>query len=201
LGLYLKECREGNEEILLLGDFNESIGSDLDAMQKLMDENNLADVMKSRHSEPLPTTYARGHRCLDYALATRGIIQSLVNAGYEGFGAKYPTDHRAYYLDLSTDRLLGIQIQPLAKLEPRVLKSNNLYQVTAYIKAKHKHLEDHNVFERIRQLEHPGNRHQFAERIDKDVVAASLSAEKSIPRFDQPQWSAELAKARKKSKC
>jgi hypothetical protein len=26
----------------------------------------------------------------------------------------------------------------------------------------------------------PGNRHQFAERIDKDVIAASLSAEKTF---------------------
>ena len=106
--------------------------------------------------------------------------------------------HRAYYVDLAIDQLLGIQLQPLSKFEPRILKSNNLQQVTAYIRAKHKHLKDHNVFARIRQLDNQGNRHQFAERIDKDVVAASLAAEKVIPRFHKPQWSVALANARRK---
>ncbi|KAI2495726.1 hypothetical protein MHU86_18785 [Fragilaria crotonensis] len=198
LGNYLKQCREGNEEIFLLGDFNECIGSDPDAMQKILDDNELTNVMSNKHSGPLPATYSRGHKCLDYAFATPGIIQSVVNAGYEAFNAKFPTDHRAYYVDFAIDQLFGVQIQPLAKFEPRVLKSNNLQQVTAYIKAKHKFLEDHNVFERIQQLDRPGNRHVFAERIDKDVTAASLAAEKVIPRFDAPHWSAELAKARKK---
>ncbi|KAI2498326.1 hypothetical protein MHU86_16196 [Fragilaria crotonensis] len=193
----LQQCRENNEEILLLGDFNESIGMDPDAMQKILDDNNLADIMKRKHGGPLPPTYARGHKCLDYAFATPNIINSVTKAGYEAFNAKYSTDHRAYYVDFNTDQLFGTQIQPLAKFEPRVLKSNNLKQVTAYIRAKHKHLEEHNIFERIRRLEIPRNRHQLAERIDKDVVAASLSAEKSIPRFDKPQWSVGLAQARK----
>jgi hypothetical protein len=198
LGNYLKQCREGNEEILLPGDFNECIGSDPDAMQKIVDDNELTNIMSNKHSGLLPATYSRGHKCLDYAFASPGIIQSVVNAGYEAFNAKFLTDHRTYYVDFAIDQLFGVQIQPLAKFEPRVLKSNNLQQVTAYIKAKHKFLEDHNVFERIQQLDRPGNRHVFAERIDKDVTAASISAEKVIPRFDAPHWSAELANARKK---
>ena len=197
-GNYLKQCREGNEEILLLGDFNECIGSDPDAIQKVLDDNELMNVMSTKHSGPLPATYSRGHKCLDYALATPGIKQSVVKAGYEAFNAKFPTDHRAYYIDFEIDQLFGVQIQSLAKFEPRVLKSNNLQQATAYIKAKHKFLEDHNVFERIQQLDRPGNRHSFAERIDKDVTAASISAEKATPRFDTPHWSAELVNARKK---
>ena len=112
LGKYLKQCRESYEEILLLGDFNENIGSDQDAMQKLMDENDLMD--------------ARGQKCLDCALATSGIlINTVVKAGYEAFNAKFPTDHRAYYVDLAIDQqLFKVQIQPLTKYEPRILKSN-----------------------------------------------------------------------------
>ena len=104
-------------------------------MQKILDDNNLVDIMKWKHEGPLPPTYARGKKCLDYAFATPNIIHSVVKARYEAFNAKYSTDHRAYYVDFKTDQLFGIQIQPLAKFEPRVLKSNNLKQVTAYIRA------------------------------------------------------------------
>jgi hypothetical protein len=123
----------------------------------------------------------------------------VVKAGYEAFNVRYPTDHRAYYVDLSIDELFGTQIQPLAKFEPRILKSNNKNQVTAYIKAKHKFLVDHNVFQRTKRLECSGNRHQYAERMDRDVVAASLAAEQSIPQYDKPPWSVELAHTRKKA--
>jgi hypothetical protein len=135
---------------------------------------------------------------LDYVLATPHIINAVEKAGYEAFNARYPTDHRAYFVDFSTDALFGIQIQPLSNYEPRVLKANNVKQVTAYIRAKHKYLEAHNVIERMKRLELPGNRHKFAEKIDKDVEAASLAAEKTIPHFDKPFWSMELAQARRK---
>ncbi|KAI2493381.1 hypothetical protein MHU86_21163 [Fragilaria crotonensis] len=168
-------------------------------MQKIVDDIGLIDVMKHRHGGRLPATYARGQRCLDYALATPHVINAVEKAGYEAFNARYQTDHRTYFVDLSTDKLFGIQIQPLSKYEPRVLKANNLKQVTAYIKAKHKYLDAHNVFDRMKRLELPGNRHRFAERLDKDVEAASLAAEQTIPHFDKPFWSVDLAQARKKS--
>ena len=135
---------------------------------------------------------------MDYALGTPHVVNSVITAGYEAFKARYHTDHRSYYIDFSTDILFGVHIQPMARYEPRILRSNNPNQVTAYLKAKHKILVDHNVFLRIQQLERPGDRHQYAERIDKDIVAASLAAEQSIPHYDKPQWSIELSKTRKK---
>ena len=46
------------------------------------------------------------------------------------------------------------------------------------------------------RLWNPGNRHAFANRLDQDVLAASLQAEKRIPQFDESVWSAALARAR-----
>lgn len=93
LSRYLHSCRKQGEEILLMGDFNEQIGLDLDLMQKLMEENELVDVMTAQHSTSLPTTYARGQRCLDYALSAAKVLQAVRRAGYEAFNARYPTDH------------------------------------------------------------------------------------------------------------
>ena len=169
---YIQQCRREGQEILLMGDFNEHIGINPDGMQKLVDELGLINIMTAYHRTCLPTTYARGHRCLDYAYATPHVVNSVERAGYESFNCRYPTDHRSYFVDFSTEQLFGVQLHPLAKYEPRMLKSNNIYQVTEYIKTKYKYLEAHNVFRRIQELDQPGNRHQFAERIDKDVEAA-----------------------------
>ena len=179
LTAYVKQCKSSGNKILLTGNFNECIGQDLDRMRKVIDDCNLVDIMTRRHPGiQLPNTYARGHRCLDYALATEAVAASVRYAGYEPFNSHFPTDHGPYFIDLSISALFGIQIQPLAKYEPRVLQATNVHQVTDYIEKKYEYLCQHNVFERAHRLSLPGYRHQFAERLDKDVLDASLAAEK-----------------------
>jgi hypothetical protein len=143
LQIYIQQCRSAGHEILLMGDFNERIGEDHESIHKLINDIGLIDVMKTRHTENLPTTYARGHRCLDYALATPHVIRAVKKAGYEAFNARYSTDHCSYYVDLSAELLFGIQIQPLSKFEPRMLQSSNRVQVTEYIRTKHRYLSAH----------------------------------------------------------
>ena len=89
----------------------------------------------------------------------------------------------------------------MAKHVPRVLESTNIHQGTPYIEIKYEYLCQHNVFERVRHLSLPGNRHCFAERLDKDVLDASLAAEKKIARFGEPQWSVALATAGKQAQA
>ncbi len=94
---------------MLLGDFNRTIGEGPDSMQKIINDHGLIDVLKSNHSPcRFPITYARGHQCLDYVFATPRVENSVVKAGYEAFNARYPTDHRAYYVNFSTELLFGI---------------------------------------------------------------------------------------------
>jgi exonuclease III len=205
LSVYIRQCIDKGHEILLLGDFNEPFGTDPDGMPKLATEFQLIDLMASRHSSHPPATYARGRTRLDYALATIHVASALKRAGYEAFNERFHTDHRAYFLDFDTRDLLGTTTQPLQSPAARILKTNNVAQVTQYIQTKYDILMEHNVFERMERLSHPGNRHAYAERIDKDILAASLAAEKQMQKFGSPAWSLELVKARRKvshlSKC
>ena len=184
-------------EILLMGDFNEVFGSDVDGIQKLATTCGLLDLMTLRHSSTPPATYARGRTRLDYALATDHVAQALSHSGYEPFNAKFPSDHRAYFLDFDTSKLFGTETQTLGKHADRILRSNNVTQTTQYIKVKYDLLLAHNAFERGEQLHISGDRHEFAERLDRDVVRASLAAEKQMKKFGEPQWSVALDKARK----
>ncbi len=54
----------------------------------------------------------------------------------------------------------------------------------------------HNAFARAERLSYLGNRHQFAERLDRVVLESSLVAESCIPHFGAPAWSVKLAQAR-----
>jgi exonuclease III len=198
LSLYIRQCKEKHHDILLLGDFNEPFGRDPDGMLKLAAEHQLIDIMSARHSSAPPATYARGRTRLDYALATHHVAQALKRAGYEAFNARYHTDHRAYFMDFDTEILLGTQTRPLRSSTSRILRASNVSQVTQYIKLKYDLLQEHNVFERMQRLDHPGNRNEYAERLDKDILAASLAAEQQMKRYASPAWSLELVAARKK---
>ena len=59
-------------ELLLVGNFNEPFGSDPEGTMSLIaTQLRLTNLMASRHSLPPPATYARGTKCLDYALASK----------------------------------------------------------------------------------------------------------------------------------
>jgi len=187
-----------HHELLLVGDFNEAFGSEGDGISNIASDLQLINLMTAQHSTKLPATYSTGRKCLDYGMATRKAADSLLSCGYEAFNERFSTDHRAYFFDFDTERLFGNDTQVLSSPSLRILKSNNIEQVTQYVKLKYDYLSSRNAFRRADQLCLPGDRHLFAERLDADVTKASLDAEKIIKRFGEPAWSIALSKARKK---
>jgi hypothetical protein len=194
----LRQYQDQDTDILLLGDFNEVLGSDPDGMSKLAITFGLMDLMASRHSSAPPATYARGSKRLDYALASPTICKALRASGYEEFNSRISSDHRGYYFDFDTQQLFGSDTQQLVSHTKRKFSTANVNQVTAYIRRKHQLLTDSNAFGRGTKLLTQGNRHAFAERLDQDVLRASLTAELDLPVFGAPVWSQDLVVARKK---
>jgi exonuclease III len=195
---FLKERRSQGDDLILVGDFNEVLGSEVDGMSQVAAELELINLMQVQHHQPLPATYSRGKKCLDYGLATHRVAFALRSCGYEAFNERFPTDHRAYYFDFDTDALFGNKIQTLAPSTLRILKSNNAEQVTQYIKLKFEYLTNRNAFTRAARLTLPGNRHAFAERLDSDILKSSLDAERNTRQFREPAWSIALSKARRR---
>jgi hypothetical protein len=160
-------------------------------------EFNLTDIFSIQHPNLQdPATYARGRKRLDYALGSARVSAAVQACGYEAFNHRFHTDHRAYYIDLNTEQLFGSATQVLSTYSSRILHSNNIKQVTQYIKEKHALLLSCNAFEQAEQLSRPGERHQFAERLDADFLRMSIIAERRTKQFREPPWSIELAKAR-----
>ena len=185
-------------QLLVMGDFNEQLGTDADGISHIVGNLGLLDVMASRHSMIPPATYARGSKCLDYALATPQVCSALKKCGYDAFNARLHSDHRGYYFDFDAKGLFGSATQDLAPRNHRGLVTSSIAHVTSYIRHKYELLENHNAFIRSEKLLHPGLRHQYAERLDMDVLAASLAAETALPVYDEPAWSVTLVAARKR---
>ena len=198
LSHYLRQCRNNGEELILVGDFNDKLSGTPNAIEELTSECGLANIMANRHQELPPPTYARGRGCLDYGFATPHVLSALTQCGYEAFNARFSTDHRSYFFDFDTALLFGSRTLTLAKQANRILQSTNVSQVTYYLKEKYDLLCNCNAFARASQLTLPGNRHQFAERLDRDMVQASLVAEKRAQKYGAPAWSVALDQARKK---
>jgi hypothetical protein len=131
----LTQCTRYGHEFLLVGAFNETLETTNSGMATLAADFHLVDLMSLQSSSrPPPSTNARRHSRLNYGLATRQVADALVAGGYESFGERYPTDHRAYFFDLDTTALFGLATQSLASPALRMLHSNNVVQVTAYIR-------------------------------------------------------------------
>ena len=194
----LKQLTDQGDEILLVGDFNETIDEQFNGLCKILADFQLVDLMRGRSNTQFPAAYARGNSRLDFGFATGGIARALKAAGYEAFNERFSTDHRAYYFDFDTAKLFGNETTTLVSPTNRMLRSNNIHQVTEYLREKYRQLENCNAFRRGDQLEQVANRHTQAERLDKDVLRASLSAERKTRKYQQPAWSTKLAKARTK---
>ena len=199
LKAFLQMCKNRGDELILVGDFNEALGDDADSMLSVLQDLNLIEMMGARHSYALPATYSRGRKCLDYGFATENVCTALIACGYESFGCRFPSDHRAHFYDFDIRKLFGTMIQPLSKFEPRLLYSTNAKQVTSYLRRMHSIIQSCNAYARGDSLENQGNRHAFAERLDSDILQASLASERSIPKFHTPEWSKALVTARSKA--
>ena len=192
----VKEYQASGFELIITGDFNEVLGSELDGIRKLANATGLIDLMANHNAATPPATFARGAKRLDYALASASVSDSIVSAGYEAFDSRIPSDHRGYFFDFNTTKLFGSETQELENRSRRVLQTSNAKQVTAYIRQKNQLLSQCDAFKRMEKLASPGNRHAFAERLDTDVLNSSLTAEKRIPKYDTPAWSVALTQAR-----
>ena len=196
LKTFLTQRRNRGEELVLVEDFNEDMGEDALGVLSIVHQLNMVDMMGARHQQDLPATYSRGHKCLDYGFATPTVRAALVSCGFEGFGHRFLSDHRGYFFDFDIHRLFETHIQPLSKVEPRLLHSTNARQATVYLRKLHAVLTSCNAYTRGDWLASQDTRHHFAERLDSDILNASLVSERAIPYFQAPHWSKALMLAR-----
>ena len=102
LRILLQQRTDRGDEVLLVGDFNETTDEQFNGLSKIISDFHLVDLIRGRSNRPLPARYTRGKQRLDYGFATRKVAEALKFAGYEAFNERFPTDHRPYFFDFDT---------------------------------------------------------------------------------------------------
>ena len=119
-----------NHKLLLARDFNEEFGVDIKGITKLANTFHLHDLFLTKIGHSLFNTYSRGKCCIDYALSTKGLLNTTVAAGYEPFHHRIVSDHRRMFINIDTHALFGNLTSPLALAPSRGLqKQSNVQQI------------------------------------------------------------------------
>jgi endonuclease/exonuclease/phosphatase family metal-dependent hydrolase len=98
---HVQQLRQQNCDIILMGDFNEEVGSKPNGMQSVLEAGHLTDCHVHRHGLATETpTYARGSRRVDYVFLSQRLLPHLAHCGTEPFNHRIFSDHRGLFLDL-----------------------------------------------------------------------------------------------------
>ena len=101
----ISPCIERGHNIILGGDFNESLTS-REMLAKKFEEIGLYNVCENRfQTKDLPRTHSRGSKAIDHIWATRFILENTSYAGYAPFGHIWDSDHRALFMDIKASIL------------------------------------------------------------------------------------------------
>jgi len=205
LSALIKKCQEDGELVLVTGDLNEEVGADAGGMSTLTSDYGLEDVMLHCHGPLEYATYNRGSRILDYCFADPALLPAIDHCGFEPFAQRIVSDHRGFFIDFDTTKLLGSDHVPLAKLESRDITAKKPHQIYPYFQAKHSHLNDHKWFKGIQELQQcydtDSPNHALAEKLDERLTRSSLFAASKVKRCPKPLCSLKIVRLRNIDSC
>jgi exonuclease III len=185
-------------EIILSGDLNEELGTDIQGFARISAKFNLVEIIQHFHgSEGEPPTYARGTRRLDYIFCTPNLLASVKQCGILPYSEILDSDHRALYVDFDTTTLIGGDLASLSATPVRILRSRDVKGREKYVEAVAKYMEDHRVLQRLLEVsESPTPEVEKIEKIDRDISRAMAHAINKIRRVYTSPFSPQIKQAR-----
>jgi hypothetical protein len=112
-----------HHDILLMGDFNEDLETNIDGLRSVT--TGLIDLMQIKIGHKKFSTHIDGQTWIDFAFATPRVVEACTHAGYEPFRHRFETDHWVFFLDLDNPVLFGNQTAILQSPSQRGLTSKS----------------------------------------------------------------------------
>jgi hypothetical protein len=108
LQTYIGSLQSQGYEIILGGDFNESLTDRQSGIYRLVTSSNLVDPFLQKFpSIPPFGTHAQGSRRIDLLFVSPNILPALSKLGYAPYGFSTDSDHRACLAEFNTNLLFG----------------------------------------------------------------------------------------------
>ena len=116
---------EENQDIILMGDFNEVCGDDPKMMAKILSVGKLTDVHAHKHGHANIATYIHGRRRVGYCFVSPRILDHVLHCGIEVFHARKVCNHRGMFVDLSMIGLFDQRLPTIVNPAERCIRSNH----------------------------------------------------------------------------
>ena len=197
---FVQSRRDKGDSMVVLGDFNETIGESNDGLTKLCSIQGMRDPVFETHRATDFSTHFSGSKCIDYILVDPDLLQSVRACGYLPYHVNIVSDHRGVYIDVDTRLFFGSATVPMPSLHARDYNSQNIKQTVPYFESLQQHLDSHNWFERIKQLQQCIDTNSrddaLADDLDRRRIAATRYAGSKLKKFPKVPWSPEVVRLR-----
>ena len=185
-----------SHEIIIGGDFNDSLDNPRSQLRRFMSATGLVDTWTNIHPHHTPfSSYNRGSKRIDIVLCTPLLLQNIHGQGYSPYNWFTNSDHRAIVIDFDETSLFGSKHNPIPAQNLRGIRTNDRQQVATFIHQWHKHLKAQGIFQRIKKL-NPTTTPIELESIDRVLGEGGESAERKCRKRRTPMYSTQLAKLR-----
>ena len=146
----------------------------------MIQEFDLRDVHAFNHGyDDDIATYFRCSCRLDYVFVSCRIIDHVFCCGYEPFKARFPTNHRAYFVDFSIAGLFDRRLPILFSPSQRHISGNHPKNIRKYIIFLFNYIQEQNLLKKACECQHKVYfSPELAEEIDEILTAGMIAAEK-----------------------
>ena len=144
----IKTFQELNHDIIIGGDFNETLEDPNSGLLRLATNTNLSDPWYLQHPQHKQfATQEFGSKRIDSILISYRLSGSIRAIGYGPFGQVTNSDHRPLFVDFHSQALFGDDTAVLRPTLFRPFHSRDRQAVTTYIEHMYSYLQAHSVFE------------------------------------------------------
>jgi len=192
----IKRKQNDNHDIIIGGDFNDTISQARSNVLKIAHATGLTDPWTRRFpNHDNFSTYVRGTNRIDSVLCSPNILQYTNYLGYSPYNWFTNSDHRAIAIDFNEIGLFGCQRDSLPALNLRGIRTNDRTNVAQLIHKWHSHLQANGIFEKINN-ETTTWTPELIEKIDKTIGQGGDAAEKICKKRRPTLYSKKIAKLR-----
>jgi hypothetical protein len=183
LGHFMRSLRTRGHDIIVGGDFNESLEDKNSGLLSLALSHQLIDVFMHRfpHHPPFGT-HLSGKRRIDSVFVTERIIHSVSAVGYAPFDYASASDHRPLVVEFASDVLFGKTAIDLQSPGTRAVKSNDTTMVMRFVNTTYDRLQRQQVFTHQIALDNDTATPQIIEFVDAMIGQSEDEAEQKCRR-------------------
>ena len=195
---HIHSVKKANCELLIVGDFNESICDNDTLLQQLSATFGLHDIWRMHFPHCVePHTHFRGSKRIDCALGTMATVEATRLIGHEPFLFSAATDHRGSFMDIDSPASLGNSTAALVASPHRIVNTKKPAVTACFIAHACDHGKHNDLCDRLtRPSKSPTPDHELLEKLDDITGQTFVVGKNSCPTVRRMPTSAIIAKLR-----